>query len=116
MSPRSTPVRHARRAGRLVGLAGLSAATAISLSVIPAAAQDGGSAGDASLPLGSLGDAGSATGSLDDLLPGGPSTNDGLYTGGVEVVDGEGIDLVRCRQRLVPDDGVDPCDCLVEVR
>ena len=92
MSPSSSRVRHARRAGRLVGLAGLSAATAISLSVIPVAAQDGGSLSDAPLPLGSLGDSGSGSGSLGDLIPGGPTTNDGLYVGGVEVVDGEAAD------------------------
>lgn len=74
-----------RRAGARIAVAGVSAVAAFGLSVAPAAAQDGGS-----LPLGSLGgSSGSATGSLDDLLPGGPSTNEGLYTGEVQVVDGE---------------------------
>ena len=80
----------ARLAGVRIAVAGVSAVAAVGLSVTPAMAQDGGS-----LPLGSVsgadGSSGSLTGSLGDLLPGGPGGpgNDGLYAGGVQVVDGE---------------------------
>ena len=79
-----------RLAGARIAVAGVSAVAAVGLSVAPAVAQDGGS-----LPLGSVsgadGSSGSLTGSLGDLLPGGRG-NDGLYTGGVQVVDGEAED------------------------
>lgn len=85
MISRTTGVGRARRTVRMAGVAGLTAAAAISMGISPATAQDGGA-------FGSLGDAGSVTDSLGDLIPGGPTTNDGLYTGGVEVVDGEAED------------------------
>lgn len=82
---RTNLVRESCRAGRRVAVGGVAAAAAIAMTVVPAAAQ-----GSLEIPTGSLG--GSAEGSLGDLLPGGPSTNDGLYTGGVQVVDGEADD------------------------
>lgn len=88
MISRTTGIGRVRRTGRMVGVAGLTAAAAISMSVGPATAQDGGALGS----LGSIGDSGSVSDSLGDLVPGGPTTNDGLYTGGVEVVDGAAED------------------------
>ena len=90
MISRTESVGRVRRSGRKIGVAGLAVAAAVSMNAAPATAQDG----DA-LPLGSLGETGSASGSagsLGDLIPGGPATNDGLYTGEVEVVDGEAAD------------------------
>lgn len=75
-----------RRSGRRIGVAGLAVVATVGMNAAPASAQNSDS-----LPLGSLGETGSA-GSLGDLLPGGPATNEGLYTGGVEVVDGEADD------------------------
>ena len=72
---------------RRIAAVGVSAAAAITLSVVPATAQEG------SLPGGSIEDlGGSVEGSLGDLAPGSSAGDDGLYTGQVEVVDGEAED------------------------
>lgn len=85
MYPRTNRSGGTRRSGYRMAAAGVSAAAAIAMTVVPAAAQPSGD-----IPGGSIGElGGSAQGSLGDLLSGGPSTNDGLYTGQVQVVDGE---------------------------
>lgn len=97
MHLRTNRERGAGRVARWAAIFGMSAATALAMTVVPAAAQEDGGGAAGSLGSltdsaeGSLGDA-LPEGSLGDLLPGGPSTNEGLYTGEVEVVDGEAED------------------------
>lgn len=88
MYPRTPKTGQTCRVGYRMAAAGVSAAAAIVMTIVPASAQQNGD-----IPVGSLGQfGGSAQGSLGDLLPGGPTTNDGLYTGQVQVVDGEAMD------------------------
>lgn len=74
------------RTGRRIAAVGVAAATTMTMSVIPASAEGG-----LDSLTGSLGGSaqGSLGGSIGAILPGGPTANEGLYTGGVEVVDGE---------------------------
>lgn len=78
--------RHLRLA-----VAGMSLAAVAALGAGSAHAQSLGALTD-SLDSGSLDSGSLDSGSLGSLIPGGPSENDGLYTGEVEVVDGEAAD------------------------